>query len=79
MRFVIINLLLVCLLLLGISYLAFGHTGTTTDSEPHLHQMDDTFRDSKNLKIRMLPYFREKEFFNAKNDLMQCGLLCFYC
>ena len=55
MRFVIINLLLVCLLLLGISYLAFGYTGTTTDSEPHLHQMDDTFRDSRNLK---LPYFR---------------------
>ena len=40
MRFVIINLFLVCLLLLGISYLAFGNTvceaNPNLDTHPHV-------------------------------------------
>ena len=37
MRFVIINLFLVCLLLLGISYLAFGDTVCATNPKPDTH------------------------------------------
>ena len=37
MRFVIINLLLVCLLLLGIGYLAFSHTGTDAETRSQTH------------------------------------------
>ena len=49
MRFLIFNLLLVCLLLLGIGYLAFSHTGTITDAEPCIspsshHNIDSTPR-----------------------------------
>ena len=35
MRFVMINLFLVCLLFFGIGYLAFGHTGTDAESHGH--------------------------------------------
>ena len=35
MRFLMINLILVCLLLLGIGYLAFGDTQIGTDLESH--------------------------------------------
>ena len=37
MRFVMINLLLVCLLLLGIGYLAFGDAEVIPNSEPAAH------------------------------------------
>ena len=37
MRFVMINLFLICFFLFGIAYLAFGHDGTDTTSEPHTH------------------------------------------
>ena len=45
MRFVLINLLFVCLLFLGIGYLAFGHDGTGTTSEPHDSTMGDAAWD----------------------------------
>lgn len=41
MRFLIINLLLVCLLLFGIGYLAFSHTGTDAEIHPHAHYVGD--------------------------------------
>ena len=37
MRFVMINLILVCLLLLGIGYLAFGNIETDPNPEPNAH------------------------------------------
>lgn len=46
MRFVMINLLFVCLLLFGIGYLAFGHDGTGTTSEPHDPTMGDAAWDA---------------------------------
>lgn len=51
MRFLIFNLLLICLLLFGISYLAFSHTGTVTDAEPRIspsshHHIDGTPTDA---------------------------------
>ena len=46
MRFVMINLFLVCLLLFGIGYLAFGHDETGTISEPHAHQAGDASWDA---------------------------------
>ena len=46
MRFVMINLFLVCLLLLGIGYLAFGHDETGTTSEPHAHHADGASWDA---------------------------------
>ncbi len=39
MRFVMFNLFLVCLLLFGISYLAFSHSETASD--PHTHSVDN--------------------------------------
>lgn len=39
MRFLMINLILVCLLLLGIGYLAFGDTETVL--ELHAHSLDE--------------------------------------
>ena len=47
MRFLMINLILVCLLLFGIGYLAFGDTEEIrTGLEPaiylHVHNMEDT-------------------------------------
>ena len=42
MRFLMINLILVCLLLFGIGYLAFGDTETGTVLEPHVHAVDET-------------------------------------
>ena len=48
MRFLMINLILVCLLLFGIGYLAFGdtETGTVCDphTAPHVHAIEDTPR-----------------------------------
>ena len=45
MRFLMINLILVCLLLFGIGYLAFGDTGTEADLESdtclHVHCVED--------------------------------------
>ena len=40
MRFLMINLILVCLLLFGIGYLAFGDTETVL--ELHAHSLDET-------------------------------------
>lgn len=37
MRFVMINLILVCLLLFGIGYLAFGNVETDTNPKPNAH------------------------------------------
>ena len=37
MRFVMINLILVCLLLFGIGYLAFGNVETDPNPEPNAH------------------------------------------
>ena len=37
MRFMMINLLLVCLLLFGIAYLAFGSVETDPNPEPNAH------------------------------------------
>lgn len=37
MRFVMINLILVCLLLFGIGYLAFGSVETDPNPEPNAH------------------------------------------
>ena len=45
MRFVMINLFLICLLLFGIGYLAFGHDETDTTSEPHADHVDDASWD----------------------------------
>ncbi|MYC76476.1 hypothetical protein F4X10_11995 [Candidatus Poribacteria bacterium] len=42
MRFLMINLILVCLLLFGIGYLAFGDTENGTVLEPHVHAVDET-------------------------------------
>ena len=45
MRFLMINLLLVCLLLFGIGYLAFGDTGIEADFELdtclHIHHVEN--------------------------------------
>ena len=46
MRSVMIHLFLVCLLVLGIGYLAFGHDGTHTTSEPHAHPENATSWDA---------------------------------
>ena len=47
MRFMMINLLLVCLLLFGIAYLAFGSVETDPNPEPNahasIHYADDLF------------------------------------
>ena len=46
MRFLMINLILVCLLLFGIGYLAFGDTGIEADLELdtrlHIHRVENT-------------------------------------
>ena len=42
MRFVMINLFIVFLLFFGIGYLAFGHEGTLTASEPHVDPVNET-------------------------------------
>ncbi|MDE0013169.1 MAG: hypothetical protein OXU36_18640 [Candidatus Poribacteria bacterium] len=46
MRFLMINLILVCLLLFGIGYLAFGDTDTEADLESdtclHIHHVENT-------------------------------------
>lgn len=46
MRFLMINLFFVCLFLFGISYLAFGHDGTDTTSEPHAHHVSEASWDA---------------------------------
>ena len=46
MRFVMINLFLVCLLLFGIGYLAFGHDGAEETSESHTHQTSEASWDA---------------------------------
>ena len=43
MRFVMINLFLVCLLLFGIGYLAFGDAACLTDPNPNIHYVDTMF------------------------------------
>ena len=40
MRFIMINLFLVCLLLFGIGYLAFGDAVCLTDPNLHVHHVD---------------------------------------
>ena len=45
MRFVMINLFLVCLFLFGMGYLAFGHDETETTSESHGPYMGDASRE----------------------------------
>ena len=46
MRFVMINLFLVCLFLFGIGYLAFGQDGTDATAEPHDPTMGDASWDA---------------------------------
>ena len=41
MRFLMINLLLVCLLLFGIGYLAFGYDETVVPAEPRDHHIEE--------------------------------------
>ena len=41
MRFLMINLLLVCLLLFGIGYLAFGYDETVVPAEPRDHHTEE--------------------------------------
>ena len=41
MRFLMINLLLVCLLLFGIGYLAFGCDATVVSAEPRDHYIEE--------------------------------------
>lgn len=41
MRFLMINLLLVCLLLFGIGYLAFGSDETVVPAEPNYHYTEE--------------------------------------
>ena len=41
MRFLMINLLLVCLLLFGIGYLAFGYDETFVPAEPRDHHTEE--------------------------------------
>ena len=45
MRFLMINLFLICFFLFGIGYLAFGHDGTDTTSEPHTQHTSDASWD----------------------------------
>ena len=46
MRFLMINLLLVCLLLFGIGYLAFGCDETVVPTEQHDPHTEETLRAS---------------------------------
>ena len=46
MRFLMINLFLICLLLFGIGYLAFGHDKTGTTSESHGHDENNASWDA---------------------------------
>ncbi len=41
MRFLMINLLLVCLFLFGIGYLAFGYDETVVPAEPRGHHTEE--------------------------------------
>ena len=41
MRFLLINLLLVCLLLFGIGYLAFGYDEMIAPAEPRDHHIEE--------------------------------------
>ena len=41
MRFLMINLFLVCLLLFGIGYLAFGYDETVVSTEPRDHHTEE--------------------------------------
>ena len=41
MRFVMINLFLICLLIFGIGYLAFGDGGTVTNPEMHTQPIQE--------------------------------------
>ena len=59
MRFVMINLILVCLLLLGIGYLAFGNIETDPNPEPNAHasiyQADITSLDRISWNVQETP------------------------
>ena len=53
MRFVMINLCIVFLLLFGIGYLAFGHDGTLTTSEPHVYSVDQASFEASQELLKM--------------------------
>jgi len=69
MRFVMINLLIVFLLLFGIGYLAFGHSGTGTTSEPYAHRMDDTLFEALQEPLKTDPEATRLECQKAVIDL----------
>ena len=46
MRFLMINLIFVCLLLFGIGYLAFGDTGKNLNLDSHDFKMDRDYATS---------------------------------
>lgn len=78
MRFVMINLILVCLLLLGIGYLAFGSVKTAPNPEPHAHAFihctDIATLDRISQNIQKTPQTKQDRVFNFRERIAYLSL-----